>query len=78
MVYIRNGERWSLVGRGGTFWLLLSIRAERYFGTYRRTDADDDARITCKRSGCTVSVVVGHRTRDREVASSVPGQCIAG
>ena len=28
--------------------------------------------------GCSVSVVVGHRTRDREVASSVPGRCIAG
>jgi len=26
----------------------------------------------------SVSVVVGRRTRDREVASSVPGQCIAG
>jgi len=27
--------------------------------------------------GCSVSVVVGRRTRDREVASSVPGRCIA-
>ena len=27
-------------------------------------------------TGCSVSVVVGRRTRDREVASSVPGQCI--
>ena len=30
------------------------------------------------RSGCSVSVVVGRRTRDREIASSVPGRCIAG
>jgi len=28
--------------------------------------------------GCSVSVVVGRRTSDREVASSVPGRCIAG
>ena len=28
--------------------------------------------------GCSVSVVVGRRTRDRDVASSVPGRCIAG
>jgi len=28
--------------------------------------------------GCSVSVVVGRRTRDREVASSVPVRCIAG
>jgi len=27
---------------------------------------------------CLVSVVVGRRTSDREVASSVPGRCIAG
>ena len=30
------------------------------------------------RRPCSVSVVVGRRTRDREVASSVPGRCIAG
>jgi len=29
-------------------------------------------------AGCSVSVVVGRRTRDREVASSVPGPCIVG
>jgi len=28
--------------------------------------------------GCSVSVVVGRRTSDREIASSVPGRCIAG
>jgi len=28
-------------------------------------------------AGCSVSVVVGRWTRDREVASSVPGRCIA-
>ena len=41
--------------------------------------------VACRRSskvlndltGCSVSVVVGRRTRDREVASSVPGRCIA-
>ena len=27
---------------------------------------------------CSVSVVVGRRTSDREIASSVPGRCIAG